>query len=169
MEPFLSFIKCRHYAIFFYSSFFKEIKCFEYNRAPFPFSLLCVSMTFKLYIMNIFVISKKKKIRANLKINHRHGQTQRGMSFNGWSVVVFPKSFFASLWARGDLAHCLSSHGCLATVWRAGTEETPCQFRCWWVGKPHVPIYPCQPQALLTIFNESPLLLLLPSAMTFTI
>lgn len=37
------------------------------------------------------------------------------------------------------------------------------------LGKAHVPIYPCQPQALSTIFNESPLLLLLPSAMTFTI
>lgn len=43
------------------------------------------------------------------------------------------------------------------------------QFDCWRVGKPHAHIYLCQPQALLTIFNESPLLLLLPSAMTFTI
>jgi hypothetical protein len=37
------------------------------------------------------------------------------------------------------------------------------------LGKAHVPIYPCQPWALSTLFNESPLLLLLPSAMTFTI
>lgn len=63
---------------------------------------------------------------------------------------------------------------CMFTaVWQSGvvenTEETLPKLVACGLEKQCVAIYPCQPQALLTIFNESPLLLLLPSAMTFTI
>jgi len=58
-------------------------------------------------------------------------------------------------------------------VWQSGvvenTEETLPKLVAWGLKKQRVAINPCQQQALLTIFNESPLLLLLPTAVTFTI
>ena len=96
------------------------------------------------------------------------------MSFHEASAVVFPKRFSASVIQKRPsclLSVCLSACSQLSGnwKWRVGAEETRRPFRCGWVGKPHALIYLCQPQALLTIFNESPLLLLLPSAMTFTV
>lgn len=58
---------------------------------------------------------------------------------------------------------------CLAVGGGENTEEAlPKPVACG-LQMQGVAIYPCQQQALLTIFNESPLLLFLPSAMTFTI
>jgi len=58
-------------------------------------------------------------------------------------------------------------------VWQSGvvenTEETLPKLVACGLKKQRVAINPCQQQALLTIFNESPLLLLLPTAVTFTI
>lgn len=39
---------------------------------------------------------------------------RREVSCNGSLAVVFPKGFLRLLLTRGDLAYCLSAHGCLA-------------------------------------------------------
>lgn len=85
--------------------------------------------------------------------------------------LCFQRVFLHLFLTGGDLTVCLSVHSQPSGNWKwqAGAEETQCQFMCRRVGKPRALIHLCQLQALLTIFNESPLLLLLPSAMTFTI
>lgn len=60
-------------------------------------------------------------------------------------------------------------HSCLAARGGANTQEALPKLVACGLQMQGAAIYPCQQQALLTIFNESPLLLLLPSAMTFTI
>lgn len=78
----------------------------------------------------------------------------------------------ASIINRGE-AILLMSLCMFTAVWQSGvvenTEETLPELVACGLKNQRVAIYPCQQQALLTIFNESPLLLLLPSAMTFTI